>query len=345
MKSFITLVLTGLTLILIMQGCAPKPDIAPATAPPPLTKVPLVLTNVPTSPKPKKTYQDLVVGFSQIGAESEWRTADTISIKQEGARLGVDLIFMDAQQEQENQILAIRTFIAEKVDVIGISAVVETGWGNVFQEAKNAGIPIIFVDRPADVNPDLYVTYLGSDFLEEGRNSARVMAKLTGGNANIVELVGTIDSAPAVDRSQGFREILRGYPNMKIIDSESGDFTRARGLEVMRSFLQKHGKSITAVFAQNDDMGLGAIQAIQEYGLKPGVDIKIVSVDAEKEAFEAMIAGTLNATVECNPLLGPQFFELALKVANGETVPKRVPSFESVFFPNNATTILPTRKY
>ena len=186
---------------------------------------------------------------------------------------------------------------------------------------------------------------MGSDFLEEGRKAARVMVSLTGGQANIVELVGTIDSAPAVDRSQGFREILQGYPDMKIIDSESGDFTRARGLEVMRTFLQKHGKSITAVFAQNDDMGLGAIQAIQEYGLKPGVDIKIVSVDAEKEAFEAMIAGTLNATVECNPLLGPQFFELALKVANGEAVPKRVPSIEGIFFPNNAATILPTRKY
>jgi len=338
MKISKTLISAGLVLLLITQGCARLPSKPPATVLP-------TLTTVPPSPKPRKTYQDLVVGFSQIGAESEWRTADTISIKQEAARLGVDLIFMDAQQEQDNQILAIRTFIAEKVDVIGISAVVETGWGDVFQEAKAAGIPIIFVDRPADVAPDEYVTYLGSDFLEEGRNAARVMLGLTGAQANIVELVGTIDSAPAVDRSRGFREILQGFPGMKIIDSESGDFTRARGLEVMRSFLQKHGKSITAVFAQNDDMGLGAIQAIQEYGLKPGVDIKIVSVDAEKEAFEAMIAGTLNATVECNPLLGPQFFELALKVANGEAVPKRVPSIESIFFPYNAATILLTRKY
>jgi len=286
-----------------------------------------------------------VVGFSQIGAESEWRTADTVSIKQAAADLGVDLIFMDAQQEQGNQILAIRTFIAEKVDVIGISAVVETGWGDVFKEAKAAGIPIIFVDRLADVAPDEYVTYMGSDFLEEGRKAARVMATLTGGTANIVELSGTIDSAPAVDRSIGFRQILEGYPKMTIIDSESGDFTRARGLEVMRTILRKYGKNITAVFAQNDDMGLGAIQAIQEYGLKPGVDIKIVSVDAERAAFQAMIAGTLNATVECNPLLGPPFFELALKVANGQAVPKRVPSIEGVFYPDNAAKILPTRKY
>jgi simple sugar transport system substrate-binding protein len=295
--------------------------------------------------KTKKTYQDLVVGFAQIGAESSWRTADTISIQQEADRLGVELKFMDAQQKQENQIAALRTFIAEKVDVIGISPVVESGWDDVFQEAKDAGIPIILVDRSANVPQDEYVSYLGSDFVEEGRKAARVMATLMGGQASIVELVGTIDSAPANGRSAGFREILTGYPDMKIIDSESGDFTQARGLEVMRSFLQKHGREITAVFAQNDDMGLGAIQAIEEYGLKPGVDIKIVSVDAVRGAFEAMIAGKLNATIECNPLLGPQFFELALKVANGEAVPKRIPSIESIFFPDNAAQILPTRKY
>jgi ABC-type sugar transport system substrate-binding protein len=297
------------------------------------------------SAKPIKTYADLVIGFAQIGAESGWRTADTESIKQEADRLGVELKFMDAQQKQENQIQAIRTFIAEKVDVIGISPVVETGWEEVFQEAKDAGIPIIMVDRSANVPEDQYITYLGSDFLEEGRNAARVMATLTDGKASIVELVGTIDSAPATNRSKGFREILASYPNMKIIDSESGDFTLARGREVMRSFLQKEGNTITAVFAQNDDMGLGAIQAIEEYGLRPGVDIKIVSVDAERGAFEAMIAGKLNATIECNPLLGPQFFELALKVANGEAVPKRVPSVEGIFFPDNAAEILPTRKY
>ena len=339
MKISIPSILAAITVLLIVQGCAQQP-----AAIPPATE-PISLTTASPSPKPKKTYHDLVVGFAQIGAESEWRTADTVSIKQEAARLGVDLIFMDAQQEQANQITALRTFIAEKVDVIGISPVVETGYGEVFQAAKDAGIPIILVDRSADVSPDLYVTYLGSDFLEEGRKSARVMAKLTGGKADIVELSGTIDSAPAVDRSAGFREILKSYPGMQIIDSETGDFTQARGKEVMASFLRKYGSLITAVFAQNDDMGLGAIQAIQEYGLKPGVDIKIVSVDAARGAFEAMIAGTLNATIECNPLLGPQFFDLALKVANGEPVPKRVTSIEGIFYPDNAAQILPTRKY
>ena len=292
-----------------------------------------------------KTYGDLIVGYAQLGAESEWRVANTVSIKETAEQLGVELRFMDAQQKQDNQIEAVRKFIVQKVDVIGISPIVETGWDEVFQEAKDAGIPIILVDRRATVAEDLYVSYLGSDFLEEGRNSARVMAKLVDGKANIVELVGTINSAPANDRYTGFREILKQYPDMKIINSQSGDFTLARGKEVMASFLQRHGRKITAVFAHNDDMAVGAIQAIEEFGLKPGKDIKIVSVDAARGAFEAMIAGKLNATVECNPLLGPQFFELALKVVNGQPIPKWVPSIESIFFPENAMEVLPTRKY
>jgi simple sugar transport system substrate-binding protein len=306
---------------------------------------PILTSTSDITAKPVKGYQDLIIGYAQLGAESEWRVANTISIKETAEKLGVELRFLDAQQKQENQIEAVRKFIVQKVDVIGISPIVETGWDEVFQEAKDAGIPIILVDRRADVPEDLYMSYLGSDFLEEGRNAARVMAKLVDGKAKIVELVGTVGSAPANDRYTGFREILKGYPGMQIIDSQSGDFTRARGREVMAAFLQKYGDKITAVYAHNDDMALGAIQAIEEYGLKPGVDIKIVSVDAARGAFEAMIAGKLNATVECNPLLGPQFFELALKVVNEEPIPKWVPSIETIFFPEDAREILPTRKY
>jgi galactofuranose transport system substrate-binding protein len=295
--------------------------------------------------KGKKTYTDLVVGFAQIGAESEWRTGNTTSIKEAAEALGVELKFSDAQQKQENQIKAIRVFIAQQVDVIGVSPVVETGWESVFQEAKDAGIPIILVDRRAAVSADLYVTYMGSDFLEEGKNAARVMVRLLNSKGRIVELVGTVGSAPANDRYQGFREILRDYPEMKIIASESGDFTRAKGQEVMADFLKKYGKDIDALYAHNDDMAIGAIRAIEAYGLRPGQDIKIVSIDAIRDAFKAMIDGKLNATVECNPLLGPQFFELALKVANGESVPKWIPSKESVYYPENAEEVLPTRKY
>lgn len=293
----------------------------------------------------KKTYQDLIIGYAQLGAESEWREANTNSIKETAEQLGVELRFLDAQQKQENQIEAVRKLIVQKVDVIGLSPIVETGWEEVFREAKAAGIPIILVDRRAAVPEDLYVAYLGSDFLEEGRNAARVMVDMMGGKANIVELVGTVGSAPANDRYTGFRDIIQLYPEMKIIDSQSGDFTRARGREVMVEFLNKYGGKITGVYAHNDDMALGAIDAIEDYGLRPGVDIKIVSVDAAREAFEAMVQGKLNATIECNPLLGPQFFDLALRVVNGEPVPKWVPSIESIFFPEDALRILPTRKY
>lgn len=291
------------------------------------------------------TYSELVVGYSQIGAESEWRTGNTASIQEAAAERGVELIFSDAQQKQENQIKAIRTFIAQQVDVIGVSPIVETGWESVFQEAKEAGIPIILVDRRAAVSEDLYATFLGSDFFEEGRNAGRIMVDLLDGRGNIVELVGTEGSAPAIDRAIGFREILEDYPEMNIIVSESGDFTRAKGMEVMEGFLETYGNRIDALYAHNDDMAIGAIRAIEAYGLMPGKDIKIVSIDAIRDAFQAMIEGKINATVECNPLLGPQFFELALKVVNGEKVPKWIPSEESIFFPENAAEILPTRKY
>jgi len=293
----------------------------------------------------KKTYSDLVVGFSQVGAESEWRTGNTQSIKEAAEALGIELIFADAQQKPGNQIKAIRTFIAQQVDVIGVSPLVETGWESVFQEAKDAGIPIILVDRRASVPEDLYTAHLGSDFIEEGRRAARVMVNLLDGKGSLVELAGTPDSAPANDRYKGFREILKDYPEIKIIASENGDFTRAMGKEVMQELLEQYGDQIDALYSHNDDMAIGAIRAIEEYGLKPGDDIKIVSIDAIRDAFQAMIDGKLNATVECNPLLGPQFFDLALKVVNGEQVPKWIPSLESVYFPENAKEVLPSRRY
>ena len=327
-----------LAMLLAAAGCGQPLSAAPAEQ---ATTMPGV--------KPKKTYKDLIVGYVQLGDESDWRSANTGSVVQAAAQLGVELRFSNAQQKQENQISAIRSLIAQQVDVIGIAPLIETGWDDVFKEAKDAGIPIIVVDRRADVAPNLYVTLMGSDFLEEGRNAARIMAELTNGQANIVELQGTRGSAPANDRFAGFREVLKDYPNMKVIDSDDGDFTVARGKEVMQAFLKVNGKNITALFAHNDDMALGAIKAIEEYGLKPGVDIKIVSIDATKGAFEAMIAGKLNATVECNPLLGPEFLETALKVVNGEPVLKWLPSQESEFFASQGADqlnqILTTRKY
>src|SRR3984957_4772977 len=289
----------------------------------------------------------LVGGFSQVGAESGWGAGNTDSIKAEAAKRGIDLRFSDAQQKEENQIKAIRSFIAEGVDVIAFSPVVETGFEPVLQEAKKAGIPVVLSDRAVKVSdPTLYVSFLGSDFVEEGKRAGNEAVKLTGGKANIAELVGTVGSAPAIDRKKGFEEVLATHPDMKIIMSQSGDFTRAKGKEVMEAFLKApNAKDINLLFAHNDDMALGAIQAMEEAGIKPGQDIKIVSIDGVKGAFEAMKDGKLNVTVECNPLLGPQLFDLIEKVANKEEIPKRVVSKEGVFEQAQAAAELPKRQY
>ncbi len=288
----------------------------------------------------------LVVGFSQIGAESAWRTANTESIKSEAEKRGIDLRFADAQQKQENQIKALRNFIAQKVDVVMFAPVVETGWGPVMKEIKQAGIPVIVSDRRPDVPEDLYVTFIGSDFIEEGRRAAKWLAENTDAKAQIAELQGTVGSAPAIDRKKGFEEEMKKHAGMKIIKSQSGDFTRAGGKQVMEAFLKSpEGSQITALYAHNDDMALGAIQAIEEAGKQPGKDILIVSIDGVRGAFEAMAAGKLNCTVECNPLLGPALFDAVGAVMAGKQLPKRIASEESVFTQKEAAAALPMRKY
>lgn len=293
----------------------------------------------------QKTYQDIVVGFAQIGAESEWRTANTRSIQDTANQLGVELKWYDAQQQRDNQIKAIRSFIAQQVDVIGLSPVVEDGWDEVFTEAKQAGIPLILLDRHANVPDDLFSAYIGSDFSQEGRRSCKEIARLLNSQGNVVILNGTVGAAPSVERRAGFEQCLQDYPGLHVIASAPGDFIRARGKEAMIALLKAHGAQINALFSENDDMALGAIEAIEEYGLKPGVDIKIVSIDAVQAAFEAMIAGKLNATVECNPLLGPQFFETALRLANNLPTSKHVLSKGDVYRQDTAAQELPNRKY
>ncbi|MEO6974063.1 MAG: ABC transporter substrate-binding protein [Rhodoferax sp.] len=291
----------------------------------------------------------IVLGFAQVGAESEWRTANTLSIKSAAQDAGIDLKFSDAQQKQENQIKAIRSYIAQKVDVIGFSPVVVTGWDPVLREAKAAKIPVILTDRAVDSkDTSLYVTFLGSDFIEEGRKAGRWLLqdmKDTKGNINIVELEGTVGSAPAIDRKKGFDEIIKTDPRFQVIRSQSGDFTRAKGKEVMEAFLKADGKKINVLFSHNDDMAIGAIQAIEEAGLNPGKDITIVSIDGVKGAFEAMIAGKLNCTVECNPLLGPQLMAIAKDVVAGKAVPHRIVTKEGIFPMNVAKAEFPSRKY
>jgi simple sugar transport system substrate-binding protein len=291
--------------------------------------------------------KQVVVGFSQIGAESDWRTANTRSIKEEAAKRGVDLRFSDAQQKQENQVKALRSFISQGVDVIAFSPVVETGWEPVLKEIKDAGIPVVLTDRAVKVSDDSYfVTFIGSDFIEEGRMAAEWLAKETGGKAMVAELVGTPGSAPAIDRKKGFEEVIAKHPGIKVIKSQSGDFTRAKGKEVMEAFLKSpEGKQITALYAHNDDMAIGAIQAIEEAGMKPGKDILIVSIDAVRAAFEAMIAGKLNCTVECNPLLGPYLFDAVEAIRAGKQLPKRTVVKDSVFPQATAREVIATRDY
>ncbi|MES2962274.1 MAG: ABC transporter substrate-binding protein [Bdellovibrionota bacterium] len=287
-----------------------------------------------------------VVGFSQIGAESAWRSAETKSIQDEAKKRGVDLRFSDAQQKQENQIKALRAFIAQKVDAIVLAPVVETGWEPVLKEAKAASIPVILVDRGIATSDDsLYTTLIASDFVEEGRMAAKWLTEKMKGKAQIVELQGTPGSAPANDRKAGFAEAIKDKPDMKIIKSQTGEFTRAKGKEVMEAFLKSEGKKIQAVYAHNDDMALGAIQAIEEAGLQPGKDVILVSVDGVKPAFEAMVAGKLNATVECNPLLGPAVFDAAEQVWAGKTVSKKTVVKDQVFDASVASTTIETRQY
>lgn len=288
----------------------------------------------------------LVVGFSQIGAESAWRTAETESIRAEAEARGVDLKFSDAQQKQENQIRALRTFILQKVDAIILAPVVETGWEPVLREAKRAGIPVVLVDRGVDVEDDsLYATLIASDFVEEGRMAGRWLAERLGGAGRIVELQGTPGSAPAIDRKRGFEEALADFPGMTIVRSQSGDFTRAKGKEVMEAFLKAEREKIDAVYAHNDDMALGAIQAIEEAGLKPGTDVVLVSIDGVRAAFEAMVEGKLNCTVECNPLLGPAAFDAVERAIAGETLPMWIKVEDRVFDQSVAAEVIGTRKY
>jgi len=296
--------------------------------------------------QPGTDKKQLKVGFSQVGAESAWRTANTKSMKSEAEKRGVDFKFSDAQGKQETQIQALRSFIAQGVDAIILSPVVETGWEPVLKEAKRANIPVILSDRRIKTKDDtLFTCFIGSDFVEEGRMAGRWLVKKMDGKANIVELLGTPGSAPMIDRRNGFAEVVTNHPGMKIIASQSGMFRRSKGKEVMEAFMKQYGDQITALYAHNDDMAIGAIQAIEDAGKKPGEDIIVVSIDAVRGAFETMIEGKLNCTVECNPLLGPAVFDIIEKTLAGETVPKYSYVKDEVFEQSVAKDVIDSRQY
>ncbi|OCJ40461.1 galactofuranose ABC transporter, galactofuranose-binding protein YtfQ [Serratia sp. 14-2641] len=275
----------------------------------------------------------LVVGFSQIGSESGWRSAETKVAKQEAEKRGITLKIADAQQKQENQIKAVRSFIAQGVDAIFIAPVVATGWTPVLQEAKEAKIPVFLLDRMIEVNdPSLYTAAVASDSVHEGKVAGEWLVKAVAGKpCNVVELQGTVGSSVAINRKKGFADGIASADNVKIIRSQSGDFTRSKGKEVMESFIkaEQNGKNICAVYAHNDDMAIGAIQAIKEAGLKPGSQIKVVSIDGVPDIFKAMMEGEANATVELTPNMAGPAFDALIALKKDGTQPQKFIQTES----------------
>ncbi len=294
----------------------------------------------------KSTGDHLVVGFAQTGAESAWRAANTTSMKDEAAKRGIELKFADGQGKQENQIRALRSFVTQGVDAIVLAPIVETGWEPVLREAKRAGIPVVIMDRKVQTDDEsLYTCFVGSDFYKEGEMAADWLIKHAGDRTRIVELQGTPGSAAANERRKAFADAIAKAPAFAIIDSQSGDFRRSGGKEVMEAFLKKHGSAIQIVYAHNDDMALGAIQAIEEAGLKPGTDIMVVSIDAIREGVQAVVDGKINVVVECNPLFGPKIYDTIAKIQAGESVPRSSYNVDELFDASNAAARIGERQY
>lgn len=295
-----------------------------------------------------------VVGVSQLGSESMWRSANTVSIKQTFCKEnGYFLLFDNARQKQENQIKAIRSFISQRVDYIVFSPITEEGWDTVLKEAKDAQIPVILMDRKVKVEDEsLYTTWVGSDFMEEGRKAGEWLAEHLAGvrfndeDVNIVVLQGTEGSSAMIGRTGGFHEVASQHPNWKILEEVNGDFTTVKGKEEMRQLLQKY-ENIDVLVSQNDDMTFGALEAIREAEKATGVkrDIIIISFDATKAALEKVKAGTINADIECNPLLGEEIEEVIQRIENDGPVEKAYYVEEKVFTQKNVMSVIKDRIY
>ncbi|MCL2164408.1 MAG: ABC transporter substrate-binding protein [Oscillospiraceae bacterium] len=335
-------VLLAVALVLSLAACGGGGAQNQTTSQAPATTQQQQQEQEQTTAAPAAAGRQIKVGFAQIGSESDWRVGCTNSVKQACEDAGFDLTFVDANQQQHLQIQALRDFITQNVDYIGFSPVVETGWDQVMKEIKDAGIPVIMLDRNIEMpnRDDYYETWIGSNFIEEGEKSGKWLIEYleqegrVNDQINIVELQGTVGSSPAIDRKTGFENIIADYPNLVITQSQTGDFTTELGKEVMESFIRKaqaDGTKIDVLYAHNDGMAIGAIQAIKEAGLAPGKDIVIIGVDAVKLAFEAIIADEMNVTVECSPLLGPQFVQAINDIEAGKNLEKITYSIEFVY--------------
>lgn len=279
------------------------------------------------------------IGFSQMENTGPWRIAESESMKSEAAKRGdkYNFAYTDAQSQTAKQISDVEDLIARKVDAIFLAPREAEGFSGIFQAAKAAKIPIILIDREATgvVGTD-FVTVIKSDFIQEGKRAGEWLATKTGGKAGIVELKGTTGSSVANDRSKGFMDAIKASPDMKIIASQDANFTRAEGQKVMENIIQSKGKEITAVYAHNDEMALGAIQALKAAGMNPGKDVMVISIDGQKSALQAIIAGDMNATVECNPRFGPIAFDTLEKFWKGEKLPPQIINEDRFFDASNA---------
>jgi simple sugar transport system substrate-binding protein len=314
-----------------------------------LCLIPAVLTAAVLAGSCSQKKSGTTVGFAQEGDENAWRTAESKSMQSEAQKRGIALNFANAQGDKQKQINAVRSFVVQRVDAIILAPKDETGWEPVLKEARDAKIPVILVDRGVSADPSLYTTLIASDFVQEGQRVAQWLTNDTKDQAevNIVELEGTAGAAPAIDRKKGFDEEIARHPNMHILASQDGNFTREQGKKVMTNFLLTLGKDkINVVYAHNDDMALGAIQAIEAAGKKPGTDIKIVSIDGIHDGLAAILDGKINCIVECNPLLGPDAFDAVEAAIKGQTLPKHKTEADALFDQKNMTKeILADRKY
>lgn len=305
-------------------------------------------TEAQDSAPPGEESETIVLGFSQLGAESAWRTGNTTSIQEAAERSGVQLMYKNAQQKQENQIKALRSFISYQVDVIVFTPIVEDGWDNVLAEAKEAGIPVLLCDRYVNVEDEsLFAGFIGSDFAEEGRRAAQFLIdrmKDVPGTIRIVEFSGTEGSSPMRGRAEGFREVLSTEPRFQIIKSVTGDFLRSKGKENMRALLNSD-TDFDVLYSHNDSMTLGAIDVMEEEGVRPGQDIIIISVDGEQAAIDALKQGKINCVVECTPEMGDSVMALVEQLAAGLPIPRSTYNEERVFTEFDDLTTLPPRSY
>jgi len=296
-----------------------------------------------------ETRPGIVLGFIPVATDGPWSEAYNLSVRTAAQEANITLRLIDVHRRQENQIDGLRSLIAQRVDYIALTPAVETGWDTVLREVRDAGIPVILLDRSIEVSDDtLYVSLIGSDFVEQGRRAARWLVANSGrlqGEIDVVELQGTVGSAPSNGRKRGFAEVIAEDPRFRIIRSQAADFSREGGKLIMERFLQAEGNRIRVLFAHNDNMALGGIEAIENAGFKPGSDILVVSVDGSREALEAMIAGKLNVSVECSPLLGPPLMAAVRELASGRPIPRRLVTEESVFSAETAAQALPLRPY